>query len=117
YFEAFPGRYFSGDGCRKDAEEYHWVTGRIDDVINVSGHRIGTAEIESALSHVSALVESAVVGIPHPVKGQGVCAFLVVQDDHRLSHAFEEVLQQHLRKEIGAHARIDRFEYVAALPK
>lgn len=117
YFAPFSGFYFSGDGCRRDHEGYYWVTGRMDDVINVSGHRMGTAEFESALLLVKALTESAVVGYPHPIKGQGVCAFLVVRQGVTITSAFEDEIQHHLRTHIGAHARIDRLEIVDELPK
>src|SRR5690625_1871299 len=117
YFAPYPGYYFSGDGCRRDSDGYHWVTGRIDDVINVSGHRMGTAEFESALLEVKELTESAVVGYPHATKGQGVCAFLVARPHISISSAFEEKIQRHIRAHIGAHARIDRFEFVSDLPK
>lgn len=117
YFAPFPGYYCSGDGCRRDADGYFWVTGRMDDVINVSGHRMGTAEFESALSKIPSLAESAVVGFPHPVKGQGVCAYVVVRENTQVDAAWEAQLQTHVRTHIGAHARIDRLVVVEALPK
>jgi acetyl-CoA synthetase len=79
YFTTFRGYYFTGDGCRRDQDGYYWITGRVDDVINVSGHRMGTAEFESALVSVDAVAEAAVVGFPHPIKGQGVYAYIVLQ--------------------------------------
>ena len=82
YFERFPGRYFTGDGARVDEDGYYWLLGRVDDVINVSGHRLGTAEIESALVSHEAVSEAAVVGFPHPVKGEGIHAYVVLRDGH-----------------------------------
>ena len=117
YFEMFPGYYFAGDGCRRDADGYYWITGRVDDVINVSGHRMGTAEFEAALLHVTDLSETAVVGYPHPVKGQGVYAFIVVRDGVAVGPELEQRIQVSLREQIGAHARVDAFQFVEALPK
>lgn len=117
YFKEFPGHYYSGDGCRRDSEGYYWVTGRVDDVINVSGHRMGTAEFEAALLHVEELTETAVVGYPHAIKGQGICVYIVLRDGVVADVALEEKVQQYLRKYIGAHARIDAFYAVDALPK
>lgn len=117
YFEMYPGYYFAGDGCRRDTDGYYWITGRVDDVINVSGHRMGTAEFESALLHVPGLSETAVVGYPHPVKGQGVYAFIVVSDGVEVGPALEQKIQASLRELIGAHARVDAFQFVDALPK
>ena len=117
YFEMYPGFYFAGDGCRRDSDGYHWITGRVDDVINVSGHRMGTAEFEAALLQVPGLAESAVVGYPHPVKGQGVYAYVVAADGVATDDAYVETIQQTLRRVIGAHARVDRIQFVTALPK
>lgn len=117
YFEMYPGYYFAGDGCRRDTDGYYWITGRVDDVINVSGHRMGTAEFEAALLHVPGLAETAVVGFPHPVKGQGVYAFVVVAEGVTADAALEDKIQLGLRTQIGAHARVDAFQFVEALPK
>lgn len=117
YFKEYPGHYYSGDGCRRDSQGYYWVTGRVDDVINVSGHRMGTAEFEAALLHVEEILETAVVGIPHAVKGQGVCAYIVVRDGVVADAALEEKVQHYVRKHIGAHARVDVVHFVDALPK
>jgi len=117
YFATYPGRYFTGDGCRRDADGYHWITGRVDDVINVSGHRMGTAEFESALLVRDEVAEAAVVGFPHPVKGQGVYAFLVLQPGVAVGADFEALLQQTLREQIGAHARLDGLQIIPGLPK
>ena len=114
YFNHVPGAYFTGDGCRRDERGYHWITGRVDDVINVSGHRMGTAEFEAALTTVEAIAEAAVVGYPHPVKGQGVYAYLVAQEGEEIN---DVSLQAACREQIGAHARIDRFQIVPGLPK
>ena len=117
YFSAYPGRYFTGDGCRRDSDGYHWITGRIDDVLNVSGHRMGTAEFESALIHDDAVAEAAVVGYPHPIKGQGVYAFIVLQQGVKAIDDPSTQLNPVVRKLIGAHAKVDRFQIVPGLPK
>ena len=117
YFETIPGLYFTGDGCRVDQHGYHWITGRVDDVLNVSGHRMGTAEFESVLVEHAALAESGVVGYPHPIKGQGVLAFLVLTADAQETPELNRELNLLCRKRIGAHARIDRFCVIPGLPK
>ena len=120
YFSTYPGRYFTGDGCRRDAEGYHWITGRVDDVLNVSGHRLGTAELESALVSADSVAEAAVVGTPHPLKGQGVYAYIVVQPGVDIGDdlsAWEATLNQVVRTRIGAVARVDTFQVVPGLPK
>ncbi len=114
YFSHVPGAYFTGDGCRRDADGYHWITGRVDDVLNVSGHRMGTAEFEAALITVEAVAEAAIVGYPHPIKGQGVYAYIVSQPGESINEAS---LQAACREQIGAHARIDSFQVVTGLPK
>jgi acetyl-CoA synthetase len=114
YFNHVPGAYFTGDGCRRDEDGYYWVTGRVDDVLNVSGHRMGTAEFESALVSVDSVAEAAIVAYPHPVKGQGVYAYVVQRDGKDID---KDELQAACRKEIGAHARIDRVQVVPGLPK
>ncbi|MEE2786301.1 MAG: acetate--CoA ligase [Myxococcota bacterium] len=117
YFSAYPGYYFTGDGCRRDVDGYHWITGRIDDVLNVAGHRMGTAEFEAALIHSDLVAEAAVVGFPHPIKGQGVYAFVVLQDVDSAPNELSDVLNQTVRRLIGAHAKIDAFQWVPGLPK
>ncbi|MFM2415857.1 MAG: hypothetical protein RL385_580 [Pseudomonadota bacterium] len=119
YFSRFPGRYFTGDGCRRDEDGYYWITGRVDDVLNVSGHRLGTAEIESALVEHDVVSESAVVGYPHDIKGTGIFAFVVVKDSARGEVGDELVgaLRQQVRHSIGAIAQPDRIVFVAGLPK
>ena len=118
YFSAYAGYYFTGDGCRRDAEGYYWITGRIDDVINVSGHRMGTAEFESALVNVEEIAEAGVVGFPHPLKGQGVYAYVVLQPHVTIDPAaLEKKAQEAIRRQIGAHARVDLLQIVPGLPK
>ncbi len=118
YFSECPGLYFTGDGCRRDAHGYHWITGRVDDVLNVSGHRMGTAEFESALLVRDEVAEAAVVGFPHPVKGQGVYAFVVLQPgSDAAGDPLYTLLQQACRQQIGAHARLDAFQVIPGLPK
>jgi len=117
YFSAFPGLYFTGDGCRRDADGYYWVTGRVDDVLNVSGHRMGTAEFESALVSVEAVAEAGIVGFPHPIKGQGVYAYIVLQPGFAATAGVEKELQAVVRTAIGAHAKIDLVQFVPGLPK
>lgn len=118
YFSTYPGLYFTGDGCRRDADGYYWITGRVDDVLNVAGHRMGTAEFESAILVRDEVAEAAVVGFPHAIKGQGVYAFLVLQPG--VEAKLEElagVLQATCRQQIGAHAKVDAFQIIPGLPK
>ncbi|MFT7578441.1 MAG: acetyl-CoA synthetase [Myxococcota bacterium] len=117
YFTAYDGYYFTGDGCRRDTDGYYWITGRVDDVLNVSGHRMGTAEFESALVSVEAVAEAGVVGFPHPIKGQGVYAYIVLQPGIPYDDTIEKTLHQATRKLIGAHAKVDLFQFVPGLPK
>ncbi len=117
YFETYQPFYFTGDGCRRDRDGYYWITGRVDDVLNVAGHRMGTAEFEAALVSIDAVAEAGVVGFPHAIKGQGVYAYVVMQAGHEPSEAMEQQLQDAVRKAIGAHAKIDRVQVVPGLPK
>ncbi|HZN57172.1 MAG TPA: acetate--CoA ligase [Planctomycetota bacterium] len=117
YFSQYPGYYFTGDGCRRDEDGYYWITGRVDDVINVSGHRIGTAEVESALVGHTSVAEAAVVGMPHEIKGQGIYAFVTLKSGVEPTEELRKVLVQHVRKEIGAHASPDEIQFTPALPK
>ena len=119
YFTTFPGLYFTGDGCKRGPDGYHWITGRVDDVLNVSGHRMGTAEFEAALVTLDAVAEAAVVGFPHDLKGQGVYAYLVLQPEAvgAESEALAAAVRGACRAVIGAHARIDRVQVVPGLPK
>jgi acetyl-CoA synthetase len=119
YFAAYPGRYFTGDGCRRDEDGYYWITGRVDDVLNVSGHRLGTAEIESALVSHEFCAEAAVVGFPHDLKGQGIFAFVIpgkAAEGVPVAEV-EAVLKQVVRKEISPIATPDRIQVVPGLPK
>ncbi len=117
YFKAYPGMYFTSDGCRRDADGYYWITGRVDDVINVSGHRIGTAELESALVSHPAVAEAAVVGFPHDIKGQGIYAYVTLKQDQEPSDALAKDLNATVRKEIGPIASIDHLQWAPGLPK
>ena len=117
YFSTYPGYYFTGDGCRRDELGYHWITGRVDDVLNVSGHRMGTAEFESALVNVEEIAEAAVVGIPHPIKGQGVYVYAVLQPGLSAHPNWEKKMKLACRQFIGAHAGLDGIQFVPGLPK
>ena len=117
YFSTFPGRYFSGDGCRRDKDGYFWITGRVDDVINVSGHRMGTAEVESALVAHSDVAEAAVVGYPHDIKGQGIYAYVTVNINVESSEELLLELKKWVRKEIGPIATPDLIQFAPGLPK
>jgi len=117
YFERFPGHYFTGDGARKDADGYYWLLGRVDDVINVSGHRLGTAEIESALVSHEAVSEAAVVGFPHPVKGEAIHAYVILREGEYPSEDLAKILSGHVRKIIGPIAKPDRIQFARDLPK
>ncbi len=117
YFTSYPGLYFSGDGARKDIDGYYWITGRIDDVINVSGHRMGTAEIESALVLHRDVAESAVVGYPHDIKGQGIYVYVTLNDGVQPSDELKQELLRHVRTEIGPFACPDIIQWSPGLPK
>ena len=117
YYSEFPGYYFTGDGCRRDGDGYYWITGRVDDVLNVSGHRFGTAEFESVLTEAPQVSEAAVVGYPHPIKGQGVYAYVILNEGENHSEQLEKELQIRVRKAIGVVAKIDRFQFARGLPK
>ncbi|MFT3776374.1 MAG: acetate--CoA ligase [Minicystis sp.] len=119
YFSRFPSLYFTGDGCRRDEDGYYWITGRVDDVLNVSGHRLGTAEVESALVAHDEVAEAAVVGYPHPIKGTGIYAFVALRGGARANHPEELVgaLKEQVRHAIGPIATPDRIRFVAGLPK
>ena len=117
YFSAYPGKYFTGDGCRRDADGYYWITGRVDDVINVSGHRLGTAEVESALvAHVT-VAEAAVVGYPHDIKGQGIYAYVTLMEGQKPSEDLRKELVAWVRQEIGPIASPDVVQFAPGLPK
>ena len=117
YFSTYPGTYFTGDGCRRDADGYYWITGRVDDVINVSGHRMGTAEVESALVAHPKVSESAVVGFPHDIKGQGIYAYVTLMSGEEPTEALRKELVNWVRKEIGPIASPDVIQFAPGLPK
>ena len=117
YFKTFDGLFFTGDGCRRDEDGYYWITGRVDDVINVSGHRLGTAEVESALVEHDAVAESAVVGFPHDLKGQGIYAYVTLKLESQPSDELRNELIQFVRKEIGPIATPDLLQWAPSLPK
>ena len=117
YFSTYKGKYFTGDGCKRDADGYYWITGRVDDVINVSGHRMGTAEVESALVAHAQVAEAAVVGFPHEIKGQGIYAYVTLNADQQPSDDVRKALVQWVRKEIGPIATPDVIHFAPALPK
>ena len=117
YFETFPGRYFTGDGARRDEDGYYWITGRVDDVINVSGHRMGTAEVESALVAHDKVAEAAVVGYPHDIKGQGIYAYVTLNAGIESDDALRKELVTWVRKEIGPIAAPDLIQWAPGLPK
>ena len=117
YFKTYPGNYFTGDGCRRDADGYWWITGRVDDVINVAGHRLGTAEVESALVAHTKVSEAAVVGYPHPIKGTGIYAYVTLMAGETADEALRKELVQWVRKEIGPIASPDLIQFAPGLPK
>jgi acetyl-CoA synthetase len=117
YFSTYPNKYFTGDGCRRDGDGYYWITGRVDDVINVSGHRMGTAEVESALVAHESVSEAAVVGYPHDIKGQGIYAYVTLMAGETPSEVMRKELVAHVRKEIGPIASPDAIQFAPGLPK
>jgi len=117
YFSTYKGKYFTGDGCRRDEDGYYWITGRVDDVINVSGHRMGTAEVESALVAHGKVAEAAVVGYPHDIKGQGIYAYVTLNADEDPSENLRDELVKWVRKEIGPIASPDLLQFAPGLPK
>jgi acetyl-CoA synthetase len=117
YFSTYPGKYFTGDGCRRDEDGYYWITGRVDDVINVSGHRMGTAEVESALVAHPKVSEAAVVGYPHDIKGQGIYAYVTLMAGEKPTEELRKELVQWVRKEIGPFASPDLIQFSPGLPK
>ncbi|MGZ5928702.1 MAG: acetate--CoA ligase, partial [Rhizomicrobium sp.] len=117
YFKTYPGKYFTGDGCRRDADGYYWITGRVDDVINVSGHRLGTAELESALVGNIQVAEAAVVGYPHDIKGQGIYAYVTLKTGIAASDGLAEELRKFVGNEIGPIAKPDVIQFAPGLPK
>lgn len=117
YFTEYPGYYFTGDGAQRDEDGHYWITGRVDDVLNVAGHRLGTAEIESAVVAHPATAEAAIVGMPHDIRGMGVCAFIILKSGETATDALKSELNRHVRTEIGPIANLDAIYMVDALPK
>ena len=117
YFSDYKGYYFTGDGCRRDEDGYYWITGRVDDVINVSGHRMGTAEVESALVAHAAVAEAAVVGYPHAIKGQGIYAYVTLMNGQEPTEELRKELEKWVRTEIGPIAKPDLIQWAPGLPK
>jgi acetyl-CoA synthetase len=117
YFRTYPGMYFTGDGARRDKDGYYWITGRVDDVLNISGHRLGTAEVESALVLHHAVAEAAVVGFPHDIKGQGIYCYVTLKVGVESNEALRKELVQQVRKEIGPMATPDAIQWAPGLPK
>jgi acetyl-CoA synthetase len=117
YFATYPGLYFTGDGCLRDENGFYRITGRVDDVLNVSGHRIGTAEVENAINMHEGVVESAVVGYPHDVKGQGIYAFVIMDHKHGDDQHSRADIAQTVSRVIGAIAKPDKIQFVSGLPK
>jgi acetyl-CoA synthetase len=117
YFQQYKGHYFTGDGCRRDADGYYWITGRVDDVINVSGHRLGTAEVESALVAHPKVSEAAVVGYPHQMKGQGIYCYVTLMAGEEPTEALRKELRDWVRQEIGPIASPDLIQWAPGLPK
>jgi acetyl-CoA synthetase len=117
YFALYPGKYFTGDGCRRDQDGYYWITGRVDDVINVSGHRIGSAEVESSLVSHAKVAEAAVVGYPHDIKGQAIYAYVTLNAGEEGNEALRKELIQEVRHDIGAFSAPEKIHFTPALPK
>ena len=117
YFKTYPGLYFTGDGCRRDEDGYYWITGRVDDVINVSGHRIGTAEVESSLVSHPKVAEAAVVGFPHDIKGQAIYAYVTLNAGEEGTDELRKELVQEVRHDIGAFSAPEKIHFTPALPK
>jgi acetyl-CoA synthetase len=117
YFSTFPGKYFTGDGARRDEDGFYWITGRVDDVINVAGHRLGTAEVESALVAHQKVAEAAVVGYPHDIKGQGIYAYVTLKAGNEPSEALRQELVQWVRRQISPIAAPDLLQWAPNLPK
>ena len=117
YFSTFPGKYFTGDGCKRDDDGYYRITGRVDDIIIVSGHNMGTAEVESAIDEHSAVCETAVVGYPHDIKGQGIYAFVICYDKPKEEEKLRAEIRETVSKIIGPIAKPDKIQFVSGLPK
>ena len=117
YFSTYEGKYFSGDGAKRDKDGYFWITGRVDDVLNVSGHRLGTAEIESALVAFESVAEAAVVGYPHDLKGQGIYAYIIPKDGVEISEALTKAVRDWVAHDLSPIAKPDKIQWTKGLPK
>jgi acetyl-CoA synthetase len=117
YFTAYPGMYFTGDGCLRDENGFYRITGRVDDVLNVSGHRIGTAEVENAINVQDSVIESAVVGFPHDIKGQALYAYVILENYETDHEAARNIINEAVKKEIGSFAKPEKIQFVKGLPK
>ena len=117
YFSQFPGYYFTGDGAKRDEDGYYWITGRVDDVLNISGHRIGTAEVEGAIGKAEGVAEAAVVGVPDDIKGQGIYAFVTLMTGTEYSEKIHNNIIDSVVKDIGPHAKPGKLQFAPALPK
>jgi acetyl-CoA synthetase len=117
YFTRFPGKYFSGDGCRRDEDGYYWITGRVDDVIIVSGHNLGTAEIEGAIGGHQSVAEAAVVGYPHDIKGNAIYAFVTLKTGKEITETLTSEIIKQVRADIGPHASPEKIQFTSGLPK
>ena len=117
YFDRFPGYYFTGDGARRDEDGYYWITGRVDDVLNVSGHRIGSAEVEGAIGHARGVAEAAVVGFPHEIKGEGIYAYVTLMSGVSPSDEITKDILASVTRIIGPHAKPEKIQFTPALPK
>ena len=117
YFARFPGKYFSGDGCKRDEDGYYWITGRVDDVIIVSGHNLGTAEIEGAIGGHPAVAEAAVVGYPHDIKGNAIYAFVTLRTGQKVTDSTRDEIIKKVRSDIGPHASPGKIQFTDGLPK
>ena len=117
YFSTYPGKYFTGDGCKRDADGMYRITGRVDDVINVSGHRMGTAEVENAINEHEAVIESAIVGYPHDIKGQGIYAYCIMETNKAVNDTTRKEILAKVTDIIGPIAKPDKIQFVPGLPK
>ena len=117
YFTTYPGLYFTGDGCLRDENGFYRITGRVDDVLNISGHRIGTAEVENAINIQDSVIESAVVGFPHDIKGQGIYAYVILNKNLMNEEEARKIINNAVAKEIGSFAKPEKIQFVKGLPK
>ena len=117
YFDPYPGKYFTGDGCKRDEDGFYRITGRVDDIVNFSGHRIGTAEVEDAINSHSKVIESAVVGVNHTIKGQSICAFVIISDSKDNVEMLKKDINDQVCDHIGSIARPQNIHLISGLPK